>query len=196
MTLLEMRTEVRARLAEADATFFTDAEVNGWLNAGQLDLAQRLPADVLHTLREISETDTLTGAAEYSLPADFLKWRGVSYEGKPCRMVGFEELRAVTGGNSFWVPTEADPAAFVWKTIGIYPTPTADGKKVTLYYVKRPAKMVVDANECPLPFELHEAVVFYACAIAHAKDQNYEASAFYRQAYQDVLAQYAPAPNK
>lgn len=196
MNLLAMRTEVRSRIAETATTFYSDAEINGWLNAGQLDLAQRLPNETLHTLREISVSDTIAGVQTYSLPADFLRWRGVSYEGTPCRMIGFEELRAINGGNVFWTPTASDPAAFVWKTLDIYPKPTEDNKKVSLYYVKRPAEMAIDANECPLPFELHEAVVFYACAIAHAKDQNYEASAFYRQAYQDVLAQYAPTTSK
>ena len=196
MNLLAMRTEVRSRIAETATTFYSDAEINGWLNAGQLDLAQRLPNETLHTLREISESETIAGVQTYSLPADFLRWRGVSYEGTPCRMIGFEELRAINGGNVFWTPTASDPAAFVWKTLDIYPKPTEDNKKVSLYYVKRPTQMTGDAAECSLPKELHEAVIFYACAIAHSKDQNYDAAAHFRQAYQDVIANYTTPPAK
>lgn len=194
MTLLEMRMDVRDRIAEHETGFYSDDEIDRWLNAGQLDLAQRLPNEALHTLREVSESETLAGVNTYALPHDFLRWRGVSYNGKPCRMIGFEELRAIHGGNVFWTPTEDEPVAFVWKTLDIYPIPVVTGTKVELYYTKRPTPMTEDVSKCELPEELHEAVILYACSIAYAKEQNHEAAAYCRQAYGDVIANYtAPA---
>ena len=45
VTLLQARTEVRALLDESSANFWTDDQINSWLNQGCSDIARR--AEVL-----------------------------------------------------------------------------------------------------------------------------------------------------
>lgn len=192
MTLAEMIADVRSRIAEASDTFFTDADITNWLNAAQMDVAAKLPNDALMTLRAEATAESVAGTSCYPLPDDYLRWRGVVYGGKPCRMIGLEETHAIEGGNVFWQPSMDEPMAYVWGQLRLYPPPAEDNISIVFAYIKQPSAMSEATDECPLPAELHTAVVLHTCATAHAKDQNWEAMQAFLALYNAALSQYMP----
>jgi hypothetical protein len=96
------------------------------------------------------------------------------------------------------VDTEGVPTGYAklgQTSILLSPVPN-ESQVLDIVYHQTPDRLVNLADESILPTTCHEAVIFYACAIAHSKDQNYDAAAHFRQAYQDVIANYATPPAK
>lgn len=77
-TLLQLRTQSRERADMTNSTFISDSELNSYINSSISELhdimIQSYGSDYFIDTYEFS---TVSGTAEYALPSDFYKLRGV-----------------------------------------------------------------------------------------------------------------------
>jgi hypothetical protein len=165
-TLLELRTDARAMLDETTAGFWTDAQLNYWLNEGNLDLAARL--------EDLEASDTQSTAAsdyQYDLPTDCIKVKRVQYDSFPLAFIGYNDLNKYEAvGDPSTSETGTPQYFYLWNNdIFLYPTPTAI-KNLTIQYYKRPATMDEDTDTPEHASQFHNLIVYYAVYKALVKD--------------------------
>lgn len=77
VTLSGLRTLVRRRTDQVDSTQVSDAEINGWINAGMRHYVRLLIVANPDFYVLESSLNTTSGTYEYTLPSTFLAIRGV-----------------------------------------------------------------------------------------------------------------------
>lgn len=191
VTLGTARSEVRALLAENNPAFWTNAQLNSWINQGCGDIARR--AEVLW--EEYSVT-TIPNQQSYVFPADFLVAHRCTYTinppyGQPGAQSVNLEWREINAMDENWGMIQSLPAAWPrWYTIRAsaamggyflmtYPAPAAAGQLIVYYY--RQAHTVANDNDLIDMLPGWENIVYdYACykALRAAQYPNW------REAYQ------------
>lgn len=188
MQLSELRADVRAELDEDTAGFWTDAMLNRWINAGNLDIARRL-----EDLEATELQDSVASQANYDLPSDCLDYKlkrvlykndGTNYE--PLYWIDFVQLNSIEGDQSNTLTDTGKPLRFyLWENdIWLQPVPAAavtDGLK--LYYYKRPATLTEDTDTPEHQTQLHSLIVLYACYRGLKRDTLYTDSQRYFDEY-------------
>lgn len=143
-------------------SFIEPAQVDNWLNEGQIDLAVRLKL-----LRE--EATGVTTDEFLTLPTNLSEI--VSFR------LGTEDDVEFVDSPRFL--DYKDSAAYIEPTIArvfddrleMYPKPSA-GTAYKLRYVRLPVAMTADAHLAEIPRELQQRLIYYA--VAHAKMQENE----------------------
>lgn len=140
VTVASIITLVRQKADMQNTQFVTDTEIVKYI-----DLAYRkLYNHVINRFENYyvsTATTALTSAAEYDLPADFLKLIGVDFNrnGRSFTMQpwSFSERNRLLVG---WI---GSPMRYVLKAgkIILIPTPTNVGDSITIYYVPAPATL-------------------------------------------------------
>lgn len=77
ITLLELRTQARQMADMEDSEFVSDSELNNYINFAIADLHDLLVETYSDYYIETFTSTTVSGQADYSLPSDFYKLRGV-----------------------------------------------------------------------------------------------------------------------
>ena len=172
MTLKEMRDLARKRLGETTAAFWSDAEINGWINLGCKDIAFRskcLPDTVTFT----PTTDT----AEYTLSTvvpDCISITEVYFDdsesdwGKLIPITRTELDIEYIG----WKNTDpGKPTHYYWDAeedlFGFYPAPDSTESTTNaaeVHCCKTAPTLSSDSATSTLPENLHEAVVDFVVA--------------------------------
>src|SRR6185436_536104 len=88
-----LRGEVYRRLAESGSGFYTDAEINQWLNDGVRDVSM-----TIEPLMTSTTTTTVESTREYQLPNDTISVRKALYLGTND---SWAELEATTWEDLF-----------------------------------------------------------------------------------------------
>lgn len=160
--------------SQADAVYWTDAEIYQWFDEATQRLARS--AGVFVT-RDTSITVT-TGDGSYDLPADQISTIQMDLAGVVLRPRTVEELEAL---DADWVATMGppSPSAFVQNVLGlgvvaIYPAPGSADNGNTLGMVIHVAPATVSASNALLlcPSVLQDYFGFYALAEARAKESK------------------------
>jgi len=184
MTLQEMITDIRYRVNEPTANFWSDAELIVWLNEAQDNLVSRLPLEMLSDLAAI-DTATMSDVSGYSqgsLPASFVKLEKAEINNHQCMKMAVKDLHALKH-NEFFTDSNYEPYfSVIWNDkIRIYPTATPTA---TLYYIKQPGALAAPATDSSaLPNHLHHLLVLYASARAKQKQEEHNTA-------QSFLAEY------
>jgi hypothetical protein len=135
-----MLGQVRLRLREPAAAFWTDAEVLDYLNKGQMALAAEEALDAaMLPLTEVRAATFVSATFSYALPYDFLRERFVSLGGVPCQRVELVDLDALRT-NVFFAPTAARPFYSIQDGGLTFHTNSEDPATLTyeVYYVRKP----------------------------------------------------------
>lgn len=193
----KMRLEVRRAIDELTAEFWTDAEINDWLNEG----AKTLVA-IAQPLQMMTQFNTIANQQEYVLNPDIDEIFSVNfndgsnlYQLEPCDAksvqwgtpststypthfyLRFQSL--ATGGHAqsgIILGPVSDDNAEPQMTLGLHPSPQVTGKAVTISYYARHVLMTNDLQVPQIPVEFHRGIVYYAVAQAKVKDEAYAES--------------------
>ena len=190
MSLLsEYRTECRRLLHDANGNFWTDAELNTYINDGRKKLAadtKCLRALVTVSLPTNQETYTITGSVPvYGARAiDILNITVIWGQTRiPLLQMSWTEFNAKMRA---WVTNQSRPAAMSRYgtspgTIYIQPIPDQTySSEWDICYV--PVDLVDDTTVDELSYPFTTPVAYYACSKAKEKEQSYgESEAFYTQ---------------
>ena len=174
MTLSDIRDRVRAFLKEPTATFWSDAELNNWINEAQIEVVNAVN-DLALTKFQQESYITADGASEqYELPSDYLRGlslednSGTSYRFLPINLYLKKEEALSYKENaifSIW-----NNAIYVWKNGAVVPVDT----QIHLFFIRRPADLVADTDETELPEQFIPALIYNTVVKALLKEENPE----------------------
>lgn len=197
MTLTQMRSEVYARLGEV-AGFYTDSNLNQWLNDGVDDIVLRLEPVIAD-----AHIDITKGVWEYLLPEDLISLKVVltkdsSSDWTNLEETSFEELFRL---DPTWESTtSAAPAThYYWKenTLGIFPVPKASiTKGLRIIFTCRPREMTADDHTTGLSSYFDRVAILYATFRARLKDRDDQRAVVARAEWEKAVDQAGTIVNK
>lgn len=200
--LSDLRTAVRDRLDESTAAFWTDAQLNRYLNRAKDRVWSRVRAleeDYFDTSRT-SQDGSLTilgetyaassfkitsGTSDYTLPPDFAEMRAMEVitSGYEWVLFRFRDLAKDEFRAARMLTDNFSPSEFLVDIFGepaqmrIAPkSDTALDLRIT--YVARIADLSADTDRLLLPDPLYLAVEEYATAMALKQDRSPDAAAY------------------
>jgi hypothetical protein len=193
MNLGVMRTEVRDIIGEETADFWTDAELNRYLNEAQHRFLQeeRWPWLVSEATGSVDNADgelTLTEGVAFNRQLNItLTKDGDTRSYQPKRVTPVEGFRlksqystsTTTSYPSWFYVTSAadddDDGGYIY-VVKLVPSPTTD-MDVDYQYIRATVSMDADNAVADLPLEYHKALVHYAAGTAWLKELNGEQKA-------------------
>lgn len=176
-TLAELRTRTRDVLNETTAAFWTDLEIDRFLN----DAA----ADISGIVKCVEATTTVTMAEntrDYGLPSDAIEVRHAQEEltGR-----GLIKITPTSAGHHSAVTTDEDPLRWYEFATRFYIEPIPDatmaGKSIRLFYV------VVTQDITDIPETVQLAALDYALYRAKQKDRQFDQAFAIHAAYLNNL---------
>ena len=128
-TLSDIRTDVRNRLIETTADFFTNAELLTWINYGYKNFVQRT-----EWLEKMRAYPIVANQYDYTLPSDLVKVQKVRYRDN--QTVEIQDLEEWFDSVGTFQGTGTPPQIyrlFPWhSTLRIYPIPSAASEATTV----------------------------------------------------------------
>lgn len=195
MNLAEMRADVRERIGERSANFWTDTFITRKLNEGQRRFAREDRWTWLQAIQTGIPVPEGTSSIELIDGVDVSRHFAVvlTYEGGdvpviPTRIKApnarqMQKLYTTSGEPMYWYAAqtvtneyESGDALEVASVIKL--VPAADKAYTAEYfYIRDPADMVADEDECEIPEAYQEAVIAWATAQCWLKELNGERKA-------------------
>ncbi len=174
-TLSEIRQQVRDRIDESNAKFWTNTQIDSWINEGARDLARR--GEVLQTRSTIT---SVAGTQEYTLPTDVVRVYRVEYEDSGGQIWPLE-YRDFNNMDSVWWTRQAttESSRPYWFTMWgypptlslvVYPTPANSDEIIRIFYYSVPANVTGDGDTVACPQGWEDCIVLYAEYVALRKD--------------------------
>lgn len=184
VTLGNARTDVRSLIDEPVAAFWTDTEINQWLNQGTQEIQR-----VAEWKRGIATIDTTAGTQEYIAPSDLLRLyrlefvptNNTSYT-YSLEFRGYNEMDAAWGNlkslpsaypeqYTLWNnPNDTDPDVLGLRIV-LYPVPAVDGT-LNVYYYSTAVFAETDDDNLDIPPDWETMIENYACYRALRKDAD------------------------
>jgi hypothetical protein len=145
-TLAQATTEVRSIIDEANPQFWTDAQIQSWINQGCQDIARRA-----ETLWQETTINVAAGVQNYPFPPDFLNCHRAEFTLSGTDQTFNLDYRGINTMDEVWGILHSLPAAWPqYFTIRgnsamgfylmLYPSPGASGTLTVYYY--RAAQLV------------------------------------------------------
>ena len=177
----ELRQEVRDRLGESGTGYYTDAQLNQWLNDG-VDYVAMAVEPLVSTgtvdITAVTGSAPYTGQGEYLLPDGLISIKQAYYKDSAGKWDILEEttFEDLFEQNPDWESSAGDPPSrWYWRqdVIGLYQKPdTARTGALRLLFTCRPSEMTGDTATTGLPSWLDRAVVLYVLYRCRLKDRD------------------------
>lgn len=187
------------RLAESGSGFYTDAEINQWLNDGVRDLAVAVePSETSATVTTVADT------REYRLPNDCLSVKRALYLDTNSAWYALAETsweRLFEDDPDWENDDSGTPESWYWRqnVIGLAPAPDSDNDgaaHLRILYTYIPSAMSGDSATTGMPEWLDDAVIMYAVRRGFLKDRDFERANAVAQEYSRALAEAAIKLNR
>jgi hypothetical protein len=194
-TLGELRTLVRTRLDEPSEVYWSDDDLNDFLNEATREIARR----ALNL--ESQETFTVHGGqAEYGQAdhglTSLIMVNVLYYQPTGNTMRYPLQYTDVNNGNAIpWFSTQdqtqAIPELFTaWGVVPdlkftLYPTPSQDGE-CFIFYWRYPTTMVADGDVAEIPTGWHDLAVTYACYLGMLRDRDQRFAQYFQKFDADI----------
>ena len=180
VTLLTARTEVRSLLDEDTASFWSDAQLNSWVNQGAGDIARQ--AQALWMQVDIA---AVVLQQTYALPADFLGVHRLDFSIAGSDQTYNLEFRGIKTMDEIWgilhqLPAAYPQAFYLWNDtagpassmyFGTYPVPASAGT-FTLYYYREAVPATDDADLVDVTPGYEDICYEYALYKAKRRDRD------------------------
>jgi hypothetical protein len=184
MTPADVLTSVRYQLYETTAAFWADAELYGYMQNAEYEIALSFRCTQFTTA-----LTSVTAQSMYTRPAAFyidrLTWNNVKL--KKIDFTDYDALQRVAYGGIY---VQGNPMHYYeWQDyLGLWPVP-ASSQTISIWGVAIPATPTASAS-FTVPVYFHQMVQDYCLYRAFAKDQNDTQAQFYKQQW-DVGMQRA-----
>jgi hypothetical protein len=151
-TLAQARSEVRALIDEPVAQFWSDAQLNSWINQACEDIAR-----IGQSLWQFTTTAAVLNQQNYNLPADFLGIHRIEFVISGGPQTYTLEFRGITTMDELWgilhqLPSAFPDAFFLWNNtltggmyFASYPVPGTAGT-YNIYYYRDAAPAAADGD--------------------------------------------------
>lgn len=182
MLVSDIMTRVKRQFGDEAGVQVTEADIIRYINDGQ----RKIVAQNESLLQKIVTADTVDGQDEYSLPADSLILRSISYKGpsdqsyyklKGMTLSEFNEY--IDGWDGSFYGKSAPLVFMVYgSTVTLFPTPdVSQTAGLKLYYTRQPVDVTMGSDTPDLPVLYHEVLVSYCMSQAYIMDEDLEAAA-------------------
>jgi len=181
LNLSEIIQDVRSRLDEDTAGFWTDPMITRWVNLANIRLSM-----LLENLEAVEAQDILASQSNYSLPSDFLRMVRITCNSIPLAPIEWRQLGEYESeGNPATGVTGTPESWYIWAgNVYLYPVPpSAITGGLMIYYYKRPAALIEGDDEPDHDEQFHELLSLYACYLGYTKDMQ-------RTEARDCLAEF------
>jgi hypothetical protein len=189
-TLSTALEDVRSRVNETSANFYTDSDLTNWINEGCKDIARR--AQCLETMVSVN---IFAGTKTILMPTNLYRLHRVDFTPLGSINTYPQEIRGINEMDSIWginqnIVSYYPSYCFVYgappnMTITFFPVPSEPG--ITNIFYARVANSVINTTDVlDVPEGWSDAVVVYCEYIAKRKDGDDAWQAAY-QDYKDKL---------
>ena len=171
MNFSEMQAEVRVRIDEATANFWSDADIQDSLNEGYMEISDATEWYERKANVPMWKNRTYFDMREL-LPDTYLAAKRCQNNTTDHWLVP-TTIRAQDKIYAQWERTSGEPEYFFTRGIywiGFYPKPDDDNGSARLYYSALPPAMSSDTDEPQIPEEYHMGIVAYAVYDLLAQD--------------------------
>ena len=186
-------TEVRSLINEATASFWTDAQLQNWLDQGISDIAARglclQSADTfLLVTGQLEYADLVAGGV--AGVTDIVKVWGCIYISPDNEYIG---MKRVYPNQIADLPfMAAGPPKYYFHIadkIGVLPLPSSNenGESVKIYFATQPLGATLALRIAELPPEYKNLIYFYAASLAYKKEHRYSESDKLYQMYLEKI---------
>lgn len=179
MNLGEIRTRVQRIFGDESGVQITNEDVVRWLN----DAQRNIVLENENLLQTTAFTSGVAAQQEYTLPADLLILRGISYKSPSdvsyVKLMGldrpkFDEYIGGWDGSAY---AQGTPLCyFVWDNkIEVFPIPevaSANGFKI--WYNRKPTDVVADVDIPSIPEIYHMTLVDMCLSSAYEMDEDWD----------------------
>lgn len=185
----DMIARVRSNLNESVASFWTDAELLGWMNSGVLDIAARTRA-----LQTTENATIWEGVIEYPIASDYIGVFGVIYwsnsttpkalsRGNPFSLVSGLGKGTAVNEPVYWAESRGN--IMVWPPCNA----AKSGNQLVIYLNSRP-EYIEEGDNIPLPSYLDNALELYVTSRALHKDIRDSRGAYFGAMYQSEIDRF------
>ena len=180
MNLSELRTATRNLLNEEVPGFWSDAQLNSYINLGVLRV-NSIISGIREDFFTVSATFVMTaGTSLYALPSDcrFVRRIEIYDPTDPNSIIKIDEMKFPRlEANGDWLFTQnAQPKKFVLINNQMRFLPIPDSTyNIRIYYDARPVTLADDADAPTAPEDFHDLIVFWACILAKKQNEDDDA---------------------
>lgn len=172
----DCRADLRDRLDETQARFWSDAQLNRWINEGAMDVSRR--GECLPTSSVIA---VVAGTRDYALPTNGFTLHRAEYTPDSGQTVYPLELRDINEMDEIWstrqLTQQYAPAYLTllgyppnWQA-RLFPVPSQAGS-LTVYLFRAASPAQSDTDDVDLPAGWEDLAILYASYVALRKDSN------------------------
>jgi len=169
-TLGEIRTRIRDLLNESTADFYTDAEINRWINDGERDIAEK--GNALCHIDTISTTSSTRTLAFVGNKVAFLEYTYATDQG-----LGLKRITANQIGKLADNATSPQRWYFSGNNVAIEPEPDATYSLSAYIYDYPSTEMSADANIPEIPAEFRPLLILFGLVKGLEKIKRYQQAA-------------------
>lgn len=175
MTRGELKTLVSVWLDDLNFGYFTEAQINIWLNNAQMELQKLLIGAGVNWYAKEQQTTTVPNQADYVLPDDFLKSHRVEYvQSGTYPNEDIDRLGAIAINQQDRIPLKVgSPVGFYLKKDKMILVPVPDAAKtLKLMYSYRVSPMTSDSDVPDAPEQYHEFLAVLAAEDGFLRDRE------------------------
>lgn len=187
-TLAQLRTAIRLQIDEPTARFWTDADLNQWINDGLKDIARRT-----ETIQSYNTSvSAVVGTAKYAFPTDLIRVHRVEFT--PTGQTTTYTLEAKTQDemDRIWFGDQTSQSSYpsyfmIWGFPGgtgtmehkfqVWPVPSQTGT-FNIYYYRVPTALSADGDVAQVPSGWEDLLTFYCMyrALLKKLDPTFQAA--------------------
>jgi len=198
MTRKEIRDLIRKNLGETTASFWTDDELNLWINDAGEDIAFRAKC-----IKANSYLTVVEDTAEYTLSTNFTDYNSIykvylNTNGSTWLQLKSVDRDELERDNRGWLSVNsATPTKYYWDReediIGLYTPPNSDNSGdsyLRVYYTKDFTDLTIDTQTPGIPKYLHMGIVYFVTSFGSTQRGWGDKANDWMQKYEDRLNKY------
>jgi len=174
MTFAQLRTLVWSWLDDPNGGYFTQSQVNTWLNNAQSAVQKLVEQAFEGHFEKVVETTTVLNQREYQLPDDFKRLVRLELvlSGNTFANESVQKLDKITPNQvDFFTERTGISRAYYFKKNQLILVPAPESiKKLRMTYIYRLENMVNDSDVSEIPEDYHEMIAVLATLDGLLKD--------------------------
>lgn len=179
MTVTQVLDAIRRKYNAVGDTFFSDAEIYGYMYAGSLQMAREALV-IENTLT----TPSVDGQQNYAYPSQCISIKRITYDGVKLKQITFREDDAITLMDADTTEEGTPRYYYLWDSeIFLRPIPDTSALTIKIYTYSEP-QAVSATSTLEIPSQFHYDLVDYCVGEMAMKDSNFNTAEYHRRLWE------------
>ena len=191
-TLATLREQVRKNM-QGDSDYFTDFDINFWLNKGLEECAE-----IVGEYKQQEDDTTVIGTHDYLIPESCVNITDITYDNIPLKKVDLSWILSQYPSSTSPTLPLGQPGFYADENFGyirLYPTPNAE-KTLSIYFEGYTPALAADTDLIPFIRKADEVCIQYASMQLSARDGENGKYGMYKDMYKGALGKFLIAQKK